>query len=106
MKEDLKSEQNSDKSSSSSNYSSQHSQENSKNDSSKSQESPESSDENKKEGDEFIREGHGHDYSVPFAGEDGGTEEQPEGRSENNTQKTDKNKPAEQGKTPGENSTI
>jgi len=55
---------------------------------------------NPKEGEEFIREGHGHDYSVPFAGEDGETEDQ----SEN--QNRDMSKPTEQGKIPGENSTI
>jgi hypothetical protein len=28
------------------------------------------------EGEEFIGEGHEHDYSLPVAGEDGGTEDQ------------------------------
>jgi len=33
---------------------------------------------NNNEGKEFKGEGHGHDYSTPVAGEDGGTEDQTE----------------------------
>jgi|GEM_PF-5785431 len=33
-------------------------------------------DSNNNEGKEFKGEGHGHDYSTPVAGEDGGTENQ------------------------------
>jgi hypothetical protein len=54
----------------------------------------------KREGDEFIREGHGHDYSIPVASEDGGTEDQ------SDEQNRDMSKPTEQGKTKDEQSTI
>lgn len=57
-------------------------------------------DEELKEVDEFIKEGHGHDYSVPVASEDGGTEDQ------SPDQNRDMSKPAEQGKTKDEQSTI
>jgi len=60
----------------------------------------------KKEGDEFIREGHGHDYSTPVAGEDGGTEDQSASEDEKNDEDTDASQLTEQGKTAGENSTI
>ena len=61
-------------------------------------------DESKKPEEVYIREGHGHDYSAPVAGEDGGTEDQTESKTEKKD--TDKPQAAEQGKTPGENSTI
>jgi len=75
--------------------------------SSTSQKSPATGeDKNMNEGDKFIREGHGHDYSTPVAGEDGGTEDQSESKSEKSNQNTDNRQPAEQGKTVGESSTI
>jgi hypothetical protein len=64
-------------------------------------------DKSKKEGEEYIGEGHGHDYSVPVAGEDGGTEEQQsDDKSKKSNKGSDKIQPSEQGKTPGEQPSI
>ncbi len=63
-------------------------------------------DDEKREGDEFIREGHGHDYGTPVAGEDGGTEDQSSNEPKNESEETNSSKPTEQGKTQGESSTI
>ena len=52
----------------------------------------------------YIKEGHGHDYSTPVAGEDGGTEDQ--SKSEKQNKGTDKRQPTEQGKTEGESASI
>jgi hypothetical protein len=56
-------------------------------------------DKNMKEGEEFIKEGHGHDYSLPVAGEDGGTEDQ----SENKTKKEGRSSAKSQHSKPGNN---
>jgi hypothetical protein len=60
----------------------------------------------KHEGEEFIGEGHGHDYSVPVAGEDGGTEDQSRNQNIKSSKNSDKSQHSEQGKTAGENPTI
>ena len=57
-----------------------------------------SGDNNNNEGKEFKGEGHGHNYSVPIAGEDGGTEDQ----SGNHGKKSSKIP----GKTAGRKSSI
>ncbi|HTA27594.1 MAG TPA: hypothetical protein VK809_07395 [Bacteroidia bacterium] len=99
MKENQTSEKSSGSSDSNKNQDEQNSQHSSKNGNSTTQKPPATADnKSEKEGKEFIREGHGHDYSTPVAGEDGGTEDQAENKS--------KKQPTEQGKTPGENSTI
>jgi hypothetical protein len=56
------------------------------------------------EGKEFKREGHGHDYSTPVAGEDGGTEDQ--SKTEKSIVSSEKNQPTKQGNTRNEKSTI
>ena len=61
----------------------------------------------KNEGEEFIGEGHGHDYSIPVAGEDGATEEHVSGsKSKKSGKGSDKSQRAEQGKTLGEQPSI
>jgi hypothetical protein len=106
MKDNQKSKHGSNKPISSANLSSQNNEDNSKK-SSSSQKAPEKTDDKEmKEGEEFIKEGHGHNYSVPFAGEDGGTEDQSAAKGKKDKLEKDKKEPAEQGKTAGENSTI
>jgi len=63
-------------------------------------------DKSKNEGEEYIGEGHGHDYSLPVAGEDGGTEDQSASQSKKSRKGLDKIQHAEQGKTTGENPSI
>jgi hypothetical protein len=86
---------------------SQNSQGDSKQSNSTSKKSPvKDNDKNNHEGEEFIKEGHGHNYSVPFAGEDGGTEEQSESKGKKSGNGSDKNQSAGKGKIKGEKSTI
>jgi hypothetical protein len=63
-------------------------------------------DKSKHEGEEYIGEGHGHDYSVPVAGEDGGTEYQTANKSKKPSKGSGKSQHTEQGKTAGENPSI
>jgi hypothetical protein len=53
----------------------------------------------KHEGEEYIGEGHGHDYSQPVAGEDGGTEDQSGSKSKKSSKISTKNQHSEQDKT-------
>jgi len=57
-----------------------------------------SDDKNNNEGKEFKGEGHGHNYSLPIAGEDGGTEDQSGSQHEKSGKIS--------GKTAGEKSSI
>jgi hypothetical protein len=61
-----------------------------KNSSSSQKPSKADTDKNMKEGEEFVKEGHGHDYSTPVAGEDGGTEDQSGDKTKKDNQKSTK----------------
>ena len=63
-------------------------------------------DKSKNKGEEFIGEGHGHNYNIPVAGEDGGTEDQSESQSKKSKKHSDKNQHTAQGKTAGEKPSI
>jgi len=63
-------------------------------------------DKSKNEGEEHKGEGHGHDYSMPVAGEDGATEDQSASKSKKPGKSPDKTQHSEQGKTAGENPSI
>ena len=49
---------------------------------------------------------HGHDYSKPIAGEDGGTEDQSGNYGKKTIKDSNENQHSKQGKTVNENSTI